>query len=230
MSNRGRHRTVPWREARCGTPISQRPREEGMLPRWAYIFHVFHESVIAQAVEFLASPRGLEQPFWGPIMRELRTFPFCAAAGVALLTNVNASAETAVAITYVPNSLAEATMAGGPWTLHQKAGKNPHDASGILPPSNVSTPFNPPTTTYGTPYKNYCVDGRVQSAQHINSMHPHYFPFVRKSENYGGGFSDHGPRIEQEATPSWSKHAEYLEGFFDYRPRNEQEATVVAIS
>jgi len=70
----------------------------------------------------------------------------------------------------------------------------------------------------------------VQSAQGINPMQPYYFPFVRKSGNYGGGFSDHGPRIEQEATPSWSKHAEYLEGFFDYRPRNEQEATVVAIS
>jgi hypothetical protein len=73
-----------------------------------------------------------------------------------------------------------------------------------LPPSGVTTPYNPPTAAYGTPYKNYCV-GRVQTAQGINPMQPYYFPFVRNN-------------------------GEYLEGFFDYRPRNEQEATVAALS
>ena len=163
-------------------------------------------------------------------MCALRTFLFSAAGGVALLSNVSASADTPVAITYLPKSLAEATIAHGPWTLHQKVGRNPHDASGILPPSTVTTPFNPPTTAYGTPYKNYCVNGRVQSAQGINPMQPYYFPFVRKNGKYGGGFFNYGPRNEQEADSYWQKNSEYLEGFFDYRPRNEQEATVAAIS
>jgi hypothetical protein len=137
-------------------------------------------------------------------MRTLPTLLLSTAAAV-LLANVNASADSPVAITYVPNSLAEATIARGPWTLHQMVGRNPHDASGILPPSGTMTPFNPPTTKYGTPYKNYCVGGRVQTAQGVNPMQPYYFPFVRKNR-------------------------EYLEGFFDYRPRNEQEATVAATS
>lgn len=139
-------------------------------------------------------------------MRSIRTL-LLYTASIALLAHapVNASADTPVAISYVPNSLSEATIADGPWTLHQMAGRNPHDASGILPPAGVSTPFNPPTTAYGTPYKNYCVGGRVQTAQGFNPMQPYYFPFVRSN----GG---------------------YLEGYFDYRPRNEQEATVAAIS
>ena len=95
-------------------------------------------------------------------MRTLPTLLSSTAAAV-LLANVNASADSPVAITYVPNSLAEATIARGPWTLHQMVGRNPHDASGILPPSGTMTPFNPPTTKYGTPYKNYCVGGRVQT-------------------------------------------------------------------
>jgi len=139
-------------------------------------------------------------------MRSIRTL-LLYTASIALLAHapVNASADTPVAIRYVPNSLSEAAIADGPWTLHQMAGRNPHDASGILPPAGVSTPFNPPTTAYGTPYKNYCVGGRVQTAQGFNPMQPYYFPFVRSN----GG---------------------YLEGYFDYRPRNEQEATVAAIS
>ena len=128
-----------------------------------------------------------------------------AAAGATLLANVNASADTPVAITYVPNSLSEATLAGGPWTLHQRAGRDAHDASGVLPPAGTMTPFDPPTTMYGTPYKNYCVGDRMQAARGINPMQPYYFPFVRNNGSY-------------------------LEGFFDYRPRNEQEATVSAIS
>ncbi len=138
-------------------------------------------------------------------MRALRSLPLSTAAGAALLAAVNASADTPVAITFVPNSLTEATIADGPWTLHQMAGRNVHDASGVIPPSGVTTPYNPPTTAYGTPYKNYCVGGRVQTAQGVNPMQPYYFPFVRNN-------------------------GEYLEGFFDYRPRNDQEATVAAIS
>jgi hypothetical protein len=129
---------------------------------------------------------------------------------VALLASVsdNALANTPVAITYVPNSLTEATItggfgAGGPWTLHQAVGQNSHDASGIVP--SIATPYVPPTTAYGMPYANYCRFGKVQKAQGVNPMQPFYFPFVRKN----------GP---------------FLEGFFDYRPRNEQESTVAAIS
>jgi hypothetical protein len=138
-------------------------------------------------------------------MQALRTLLLPAAAGAALLASGNAGADTPVAITYVPNSLAEAGIVGGPWTLHQKLGRNPHDASGILPPAGTTTPFNPPTTQYGTPYAGYCVNGQVQTAQGFNPMQPYYFPFVRPNN-------------------SW------LQGFFDYRPRNEQEAAVTAIS
>jgi hypothetical protein len=57
----------------------------------------------------------------------------------------------------------------------------------------------------GTPYKDYCFGRRVQTADGVNPMQPHYFRFVRSN-------------------------GEYLEGFFDYRVRNEQEAIVAAIS
>jgi hypothetical protein len=108
-----------------------------------------------------------------------------------------------VAIGYVEHSLTEASVAYGPWTLHQMAGRNRHDASGIVPP--ISTPYNPPTTAYGIPYNGYCTNGRIQTARGVNPMQPYYFPFVHGKDGY-------------------------LEGFFDYRPRNEQEATVSAIS
>jgi hypothetical protein len=123
----------------------------------------------------------------------------------SVLGSIDAGADPAVTLSYVPRSLTEASIAGGPWTLHQLAGKNRHDASGILPPLGTKTPFNPPTTQYGTPYNGYCTGGRVQGAQGVNPMQPNYFPFVRGKEDY-------------------------LEGFFDYRPRNQQERTVAAIS
>jgi len=128
-----------------------------------------------------------------------------AAAGVALLASANVGADTPVVIAYVPNSLAEAGIVGGPWTLHQRVGRNPHDASGILP--SIS---NPP---FGTPYASYCVNGQVQTAQGFNPMQPYYFPFVRPN----------GARIE-------GFFEDFIEGFFDYRPRNEQESVVTAIS
>src|SRR6516162_5530421 len=105
-------------------------------------------------------------------MRTLRTLLLSGATGVALLANGNAGADTAVAITYVPDSLAEASIANGPWTLHSELGRNRHDASGILPPTGTKTPFNPPTTKFGTPYKNYCVGSQVQTAQGFNPMQP----------------------------------------------------------
>ena len=134
-------------------------------------------------------------------MLALRGLLFSAAASTALLTNANA--DTPVSITYVPKSLAEASIASGPWTLHQAAGRNPHDASGIVP--SIPTPYNPPTTEFGTPYAGYCMRGRVQTAQGFNPMQPYYFPFARPNG-------------------SW------IQGFFDYRPRNQQESTVAAIS
>ena len=138
-------------------------------------------------------------------MFAFRGLLFSAAASAALLSNVNAKADTPVTITYVPNSVAEARIANGPWTLHSGLGRNPHDASGIVPPKGTKTPFNPPTAKFGTPYANYCVGGQVQTAQGFNPMQPYYFPFVRPNSGW-------------------------IQGFFDYRPRNEQEATVSAIS
>jgi hypothetical protein len=137
-------------------------------------------------------------------MRAFHCLPLSTAVSVALLASVSVNARADSPITYVPNSLSEATITNGDWTLHQSRGRNPHDASGIVPP--IPTPYNPPTTAYGTPYKNYCVDGEVQTAQASNPMQPYYFPFVRK------------------------RNGKQLEGFFDYRPRNEDEATVAAIS
>jgi hypothetical protein len=64
-------------------------------------------------------------------MRVLRSLS--AAAGIALLVSGSAGADTPVAITYVPKSLAEASIVDGPWTLHQSVGRNAHDASGIVP-------------------------------------------------------------------------------------------------
>jgi hypothetical protein len=134
-------------------------------------------------------------------MRTLRSLP--AAAVVALLGNGNAGAHTPVEITYVAKSLAEANIMNGPWTLHQSVGRNRHDASGIVP--SIPTPYNPPTTAFGTPYASYCLNGQVQTAKGLNPMQPYYFPFVRENDGY-------------------------IQGFFDYRPRNEQESVVTAIS
>src|SRR5215468_1440414 len=137
-------------------------------------------------------------------MRAFRGLPLSTAVSVALLASVSVNARADSPVTYVPNSLTEATITNGSWTLHQSRGRNPHDASGIVPP--IPTPYNPPTTAYGTPYKNYCVGSAVQTAQASNPMQPYYFPFVRR------------------------RTGQQLEGFFDYRPRNEDEATVTAIS
>jgi hypothetical protein len=104
-------------------------------------------------------------------MRAIRTLLLSAAAATALLATLSAGAGAAVSISYVPNSLAEAGIAVGPWTLHQRIGRNAHDASGILP--TEATPFNPPTTAFGTPYKDYCVNGVIQTAQGVNPMQPY---------------------------------------------------------
>jgi hypothetical protein len=136
-------------------------------------------------------------------MRTLGSLLLFTAAGAFLLANGNAGAGTPVAITYVPDSLAEASIANGPWTLHSGLGRNRHDASGIVP--SIPTPYNPPTSKFGTPYASYCVGGQGQTAQGFNPMQPYYFPFVRPNSGW-------------------------IQGFFDYRPRNEQESVVTAIS
>src|SRR6516165_644582 len=125
-------------------------------------------------------------------MRTRRTLLFSGAAGVALLASGNAGADTAVAITYVPDSLAEASIANGPWTLHSELGRNRHDASGIVP--SIPAPYNPPTSKFGTPYASYCVGGQVQTAQGFNPMQPYYFPFVRPNSGWIQGFSDYRPQ------------------------------------
>lgn len=58
-------------------------------------------------------------------MRALHILLLSTAAAAAFLGNVSASADTPVAITYVPNSLDEAMIANGPWTLHQDCGQKP---------------------------------------------------------------------------------------------------------
>jgi hypothetical protein len=135
----------------------------------------------------------------------LRSFVIATVSGIALSLGYSAYAGQASPVAYVQGSLSEAFITDGPWTLHQMAGTNPHNASGVVPP--ISTPYNPPTTAYGTPYKGYCLSGQVQRANGTNPMQPYYFPFVRKSRD-----------------------GRYLAGLFDYRPRNEQEAAVAAIS
>src|SRR6516164_885485 len=128
-------------------------------------------------------------------MRTLSTLLFSGAAGVALLASGNAGADTAVAITYVPDSLAEASIANGPWTLHSELGRNRHDASGIVP--SIPAPYNPPTSKFGPPYASYCVGGQVQTARSCNAMQPYYLPFVRPDSGW-------------------------MQMFFIYRPRNER--------
>ncbi len=125
-----------------------------------------------------------------------------ASAAAALAAAASASAVPAgPAITYVPGSIAESTIAGGPWTLHESAFKR--DASGIVPPAG--TP-GPPYAGTGVPYMGFCAQsGQASLNVGASVMQPFYFPFVRKN-------------------------GLVLEGFFDYRPRNEQEAVVAATS
>jgi len=103
-------------------------------------------------------------------------------------------------ISYVPNSLKQSKIFGGPWTLHEAGPFQHHDASGIIPTSP-----GPPYSGSGTPYAGYCVGGEPTQNLGLSLMQPYYFPFVRS----------YGP---------------ILVGWFDYRPRNEQESTVAAIS
>src|SRR6516165_2584031 len=63
---------------------------------------------------FRLQPRPEPQLLGDWVMLAFRIFLFSATAGVVLLTNVRANADKPVAITYVPNSLAEASIANGP--------------------------------------------------------------------------------------------------------------------
>ncbi len=120
---------------------------------------------------------------------------------VALLSARGVSAQPAVS--YVPGSLVESTIAGGPWTLHQ-AGPGGHDASGIVPPASG------PSAASGTPYADICTPaGRRTNNTRVSLMQPYYFPFVMNIGDEDG---------------------RTLLGFFDYRPRNEDEQTVTAFS
>src|SRR5215831_2342541 len=105
---------------------------------------------------------------------------------------------------YVQNSLAQSRIDRGPWTLHESGEHFHHDASGIVPASGLTPPYDPALS--GTPYADYCSATGEPTLNHGRSvMQPYYFPFVRR-------------------------RGDILEGFFDYRPRNEQEVTVAAIS
>jgi hypothetical protein len=126
---------------------------------------------------------------------------FGTAAATALLVAAS-SASAEPTISYVPNSLTQATIERGPWNLHESGDHFSHDASGIVPAAGAKPPF----TAFGTPYKNYCDAAGQLNVNHTKSlMQPYYFPFVRN-------------------------RGDVLEGFFDYRPRNQEEATVSAIS
>jgi len=123
-------------------------------------------------------------------------------AAVALFAAAGAAAQPSIG--YVPGSLAESTIARGPWTLHQ-AGRQGHDASGIVP-----TTSSPPYSNSGTPYAGICTpSGQRTGNAGLSLMQPYYFPFVLGG--YGGSGQD-------------------LVGLFDYRPRNEDEQTVAATS
>jgi hypothetical protein len=153
-----------------------------------------------------------------------------ASGAIALLAAIPTSASAAgPQISYVPRSLAQSVINQGPWTLHESADRFErdesgdhfrhgdsdeggdhdksndffkHDASGIVPPSNLS----PPYSGYGSPYAGFCSPTGTPAINHgLSVMQPYYFPFVRRVGHV-------------------------LEGFFDYRPRNQQEATVAAIS
>jgi len=132
----------------------------------------------------------------------MKVFLLGSCAVVALLTAASAAAQPS--ISYVPGSLAESTIAGGPWTLHQ-GGPQGHDALGIVP-----TASGPPYSGSGTPYAGICTpSGQRTGNPGLNLMQPYYFPFVQ------GGYGGSG---------------QLLVGLFDYRPRNEDEQTVAAYS
>ena len=125
-------------------------------------------------------------------------------AAACVLLAAASTADAGPAISYIPNSLTQSTIEQGPWALHQSGAYHHHDASGIVPPSSLTPPYDP--TLYGTPYADYCSASGEPTVNHGKSvMQPYYFPFVRRRGNL-------------------------LEGLFDYRPRNEQETTVAAIS
>ena len=131
-----------------------------------------------------------------------RLLPGTITASVLLIAASSVHADPA--ITYVPNSLAQSVIERGPWTLHESDRHFHYDASGIVPASGLTPPYNPSLS--GTPYADYCSAAGEPTINHGKSvMQPYYFPFVRR-------------------------RGDVLEGFFDYRPRNEQEATVAAIS
>ena len=132
----------------------------------------------------------------------MKILPPVSCATVALFAVTGANAQPS--IRYVPGSLAESTIAKGPWTLHQ-AGHQSHDASGIVP-----TTSGPPYSGSGTPYAGICTpSGQRTSNTGVSLMQPYYFPFVQSGYDGSGRF---------------------LLGLFDYRPRNEDEQTVAAYS
>ena len=93
-------------------------------PDFTFRLRDLHESVTGRRIVFFGLGCRAEPQLLGDsVMLALRGLLFSAAASTALLTNANA--DTPVSITYVPKSLAEASIASGPWTLHQAAGRNP---------------------------------------------------------------------------------------------------------
>src|SRR5579871_4277456 len=132
----------------------------------------------------------------------------CAAALVLTASCFSVPATAASpAVGYVPSSLVQSKIRGGPWVLHQKgddADDLSYDASGVVPTAANGTA--PPYHGSGTPYVDYCTgSGRPQRNLGVSLMQPYYFPFVEVRDGV-------------------------LQGFFDYRPRNEQEAVVSARS
>lgn len=132
----------------------------------------------------------------------MKTLLLGSCAVMTLFAAAGAAAQPVVS--YVAGSLAESTIARGPWTLHQ-GGPQGHDASGIVP-----TTSGPPYGASGTPYAGICSpSGQRTKNAGVSLMQPFYFPFVQ------GGFDGSG---------------QSLVGLFDYRPRNEDEQTVAATS
>jgi hypothetical protein len=79
------------------------------------------------------------------LMKHLR---FGTVSAIVLLTAASA-AHADPTISYVPNSLKQSKIERGPWTLHETGKYFHHDASGIVPGSGLTPPYNPALS--GTP-------------------------------------------------------------------------------
>lgn len=98
--------------------------------------------------------------------------------------------ESRPSFAYVANSLTEAVIYQGPWTLHEDARTGLADGASLGHDASAALPF-----------AGYCAaDGGFSVNRGASLMQPYYFPFVRRNGDLLEGFFDYRPRNEQEAT------------------------------